>query len=62
MTPETTNQQQYIKYGRKNGIRHLKILIETLKDPEAIKAANNAYNYLDGRLRHQRFKGTGRYS
>ena len=61
MNIEKTNMQYFIKYGRKNGLISLKILLENLKNPDAITACKNAVNYIDGCLRYQRLKGTGRY-
>jgi hypothetical protein len=56
-----SNRQTYIKYGRKSGLSALKLLIENLNG-EPLKAAQDAYNYLDGCLRHDRAKGKGRYA
>lgn len=50
----------YIKYGRKNGLVHLKLLMEHLSG-DALMAAKDAYNYLDNCYRNERAKGQGSY-
>ena len=57
---EITNRQCYVKYGRKNGLRALKILIEYLSG-DALNAAKDAYNYLESCYYKDSVKFRGRY-
>lgn len=56
-----TNRNWFVKYGRKNGLQGLKILMEYLSD-DSLKAAQEAFNYIDCQLRHDRIKGKGKYA
>lgn len=50
----------YITFARKNGLRPLEILMETLKDEELSKA-KEAHTYWWNTLNRNRVKHTGKY-